>query len=272
MRVDVLTIFPDYLAPLRLSLLGRAIDVGLLELAVHDLRRWTSDRHRSVDDTPYGGGAGMLMRPEPWGDALDELLPSAGTGGRLPRVVVPTPAGRPFTQALAHELAEEPWLVFACGRYEGVDQRALDDIGERARLAEVSIGDYVVNGGEVATLVIVEAVARLLPGVIGNAASLAQESHADGLLEAPAYTKPPSWRGRDVPDVLLSGHHGEIAAWRRQRSLTRTLARRPDLIAALDPRHLDDRELAILHDHGWTVVENAEATARLVRDTPPVAD
>jgi tRNA (guanine37-N1)-methyltransferase len=265
-RIDVLTIFPDYLAPLRLSLIGRAVDDGLVDLRVRDLRDWTSDRHHRVDDTPYGGGAGMLMRPEPWGRALDELLDGASAA---PRVVVPSPSGHPFTQELAHELAGESWLVVACGRYEGIDQRVLDDMADRARLTEISLGDYVVNGGEVAALAIVEAVARLLPGVIGNAESLVHESHADGLLEAPAYTKPPSWRGRDVPDVLRSGHHGVIARWRRDAALRRTATRRPDLVSALDPGALDGRDRAVLAEVGWAVADDG---ARLVRVDPPVAD
>jgi tRNA (guanine37-N1)-methyltransferase len=266
-RVDVVTIFPDYLAPLRLSLIGRAVDDGLLDLHVHDLRDWTSDRHRTVDDSPYGGGPGMLMRPEPWGDALDAVL-GADTDVR---VVVPTPGGRPFTQVLAHELAGEPRLVFACGRYEGLDQRVLDEAGGRARVTEVSLGDYVLNGGEVAVLAIVEAVARLLPGVIGNAESLVDESHAvasGGLLEAPGYTKPASWRDREVPAVLLSGDHARIARWRRGESLRRTADRRPDLVAALDPATLDRHDLALLADLGWST----GADGRLARSSPAVAD
>jgi tRNA (guanine37-N1)-methyltransferase len=225
MRIDVVTIFPDYLAPLRQSLLGRAIERGQIQVDVHDLRTWTNDVHRTVDDSPYGGGPGMVMRPEPWAAALDAVAPD-GT-----RLVVPTPAGRPFTQALAAELAAEPRLVFACGRYEGIDQRVIDDAGERLRVDEVSLGDYVLAGGEVAVLVIVEAVARLLPGVLGNPESLVEESHAgEGLLEYPVYTKPAEWRGLTVPPVLLSGHHGQIAAWRREQSLHRTAERRPDLL------------------------------------------
>jgi tRNA (guanine37-N1)-methyltransferase len=271
MRLDVVTIFPDYLSPLRLSLIGRAVADGLIDLDVHDLRRWTTDRHRTVDDTPYGGGAGMLMRPEPWGAALDEVLARPGTD-RQARVVVPTPSGQPFTQAMAHELAAEPWLVFACARYEGLDQRVLDDVADRARLTEVSLGDYVLNGGEVAVLAVVEAVARLLPGVIGNAESLVHESHADGLLEGPAYTKPPTWRGREVPDVLLSGNHAQIARWRREQALRRTAARRPDLLAALDPAGLDRRDRELLAELGWTVAEAPDGTARLDRSSPAVAD
>jgi tRNA (guanine37-N1)-methyltransferase len=272
-RIDVLTIFPDYLAPLRLSLIGRAVEDGLIDLHVHDLRDWTTDRHRTVDDTPYGGGAGMLMRPEPWGDALDEVLADvSGDAVGAVRVVVPTPSGEPFTQRLAHELAQELRLVFVSARYEGLDQRVIDDVAERARVTEVSLGDFVVNGGEVAVLAVVEAVARLLPGVIGNAASLVHESHADGLLEGPAYTKPPSWRDRAVPDVLLSGNHAQIERWRRDESLRRTAERRPDLLDGLDPAGLDTADLALLGALGWTVTATEQGAARLVRRPPPVAD
>ena len=198
MRVDVVSIFPEYLAPLRLSLLGRAAGTGLLDVHVHDLRDFTHDRHRTVDDTPYGGGAGMVMRPEPWGEALDHVL-GAGRAAlgpdAVPHLLVPSPAGRVLTQAMAHELAEDPWLAFACGRYEGIDERVLEDAAARGRVTPVSLGDYVLNGGEVAVLAVVEAVGRLLPGVVGNPASLVEESHADGLLEHPVYTKPESWRG-----------------------------------------------------------------------------
>jgi len=238
MRVDVVTIFPAYLAPLELSLAGRARESGVLDLQVHDLRSWTHDRHRTVDDTPYGGGAGMVMKPEPWGEALDEVAPDGAT------LVVPTPAGVPFTQAMAAELATREHLVFACGRYEGIDQRVLDHAATRWDVREVSLGDYVLNGGEVAALAIIEAVARLLPGFVGNAASLVEESHQDGLLEHPVYTKPAEWRGLEVPDVLLSGDHGRIAAWRHDQSLRRTTQRRPDL------RHraelLDDLEVRLV--------------------------
>jgi tRNA (guanine37-N1)-methyltransferase len=265
-RVDVVTIFPDYLAPLRLSLIGRAVDDGLLDLRVHDLRTWTSDRHRTVDDTPYGGGPGMLMRPEPWGEALDAVVGEPGAE-QQPRLVVPTPGGTPFSQAMAHELAAEPWLVFACGRYEGIDQRVLDEAASRARVTEVSLGDYVLNGGEVAVLVVVEAVARLLPGVIGNAESLVEESHSAGLLEAPGYTKPAGWRGHNVPDVLVSGDHARIARWRRDESLRRTAARRPDLLGRLDPGSLDRHDLALLAELGWQ-----PADGRFARVPGPVAD
>ena len=265
MRVDVVTIFPDYLAPLRLSLIGRAVEDGLLDLAVHDLRRWTTDRHRTVDDTPYGGGAGMLMRPEPWGEALDAVLTHDSV------VVVPTPGGTTFSQALAHDLAAEQHLVFACGRYEGIDQRVLDEAAGRARLLVVSLGDYVLNGGEVAVLGIVEAVARLLPGVIGNAESLVDESHSavsGGLLEAPGWTKPASWRGHAVPEVLLSGDHARIARWRRDQAVRRTSERRPDLLAALDPAALDAADLGLLADLGWSVGPDG----RLARGSGPEAD
>jgi tRNA (guanine37-N1)-methyltransferase len=229
MRVDIVTIFPEYLSPLDLSLIGRARATGQLEINLYDLRRWTHDVHRTVDDTPYGGGPGMVMRPEPWGDALDELVPD-GPDAETACLVVPSPAGAPFTQAHAHELAAEPRLVFACGRYEGIDQRVLDHAATRMRVREISIGDYVLFGGEVAVLVILEAVTRLLPGVLGNADSLAVESHVDGLLEAPVYTKPQSWRGLEVPEVLRSGDHARIARWRREQSLRRTARRRPDLL------------------------------------------
>jgi tRNA (guanine37-N1)-methyltransferase len=259
-QVDVVTIFPDYLAPLALSLIGKARQQGVLDLRVHDLRTWTTDAHRTVDDTPYGGGAGMVMRPDVWGRALDEVCGPSRPERHPPRVVVPTPSGRPFTQAMAHELAAEPWLVFACGRYEGIDARLLEAVQQEARLEEVSLGDYVLNGGEVAVLAIVEAVARLLPGVVGNPESLVEESHADGLLEYPVFTKPASWRGRDVPEVLLSGHHAQVARWRRDEQLRRTARRRPDLLAAVDPETLDARDLAVLAEEGFRC------------GRPPVAD
>ena len=224
MRVDVVSIFPDYLTPLGLSLPGKAQESGLLDLHVHDLRTWTHDRHRTVDDTPYGGGAGMVMRPEPWGEALDDLLRPDSV------VVVPTPSGRPFTQAVARELSTVPHLVFACGRYEGIDQRVVDEAAGRVEVRELSIGDYVLNGGEVAALAMIEAIVRLIPGFMGNAESLAEESHEDGLLEYPVYTKPASWRGHDVPEVLLGGDHAAIARWRTAAARERTAQRRPDLL------------------------------------------
>ncbi len=229
MRIDVISIFPAYLDPLRLSLVGKAGNSGVVPIGVHDLRHWTHDRHRSVDDTPYGGGPGMVMRPEPWGEALDELATPRT------RLILLTPSGRTFTQALAQELAAEEHLIIACGRYEGIDARVALDAAGRMRVDEVSIGDYVLNGGEAAALVVVEAVARLLPGVIGNPESLHTESHSadhEGLLEGPVYTKPPHWRGIDVPEVLLGGHHARIAEWRREQALARTLQHRPDLLPA----------------------------------------
>jgi tRNA (guanine37-N1)-methyltransferase len=227
MRIDVVTIFPDYLDPLRQSLPGRAIDAGIVELGVHDLRRWTHDVHRSVDDSPYGGGPGMVMKAPVWGEALDEIC-SEDT-----LLVVPTPAGRPFTQNDAQRWTAESHLVFACGRYEGIDQRVADDAARRIRVEEVSIGDYVLPGGESAALVMIEAVVRLLPDVLGNPVSHQDDSHSDGLLEGPSYTRPASWRGLDVPAVLLSGDHAKLSAWRREQSLARTRERRPDL---LDPQ------------------------------------
>ncbi|MGI8799473.1 MAG: tRNA (guanosine(37)-N1)-methyltransferase TrmD [Pseudonocardia sp.] len=245
MRIDVVTIFPGYLAPAREALLGRAIDAGLITLDVHDLRDWTHDVHKAVDDAPYGGRPGMVMRPQVWGEALDQV--SAGDpGGPQPRLIVPTPAGTPFTQRTAERYAAEPWLVFACGRYEGIDQRVLDDAAHRMPVEEVSIGDYVLVGGEAAVLVIVEAVARLLPGVLGNPASAQDDSFSDGLLEGPAYTRPESWRGLDVPAVLRGGDHAAVARWRRNRALERTAERRPDLLAALPEGALDAADQAVL--------------------------
>jgi tRNA (guanine37-N1)-methyltransferase len=210
-RIDIVSIFPDYLSPLALSLVGRARTTGILDLRVHDLRDWTTDRHRTVDDTPFGGGAGMVMRPDVWGTALDDLV---------------------------------------------VDARVAEHYGTRpgVRVSEYSIGDYVLNGGEAAALVLVEAVVRLLPGVVGNPESLVEESHGSaGLLEYPVYTKPPAWRELDVPEVLLSGHHGRVARWRRDQALARTAARRPDLLRLLDPAGLDRADRTALAELGWTV-------------------
>lgn len=258
MKIDIISIFPDYLAPLELSLVGKARAADVLEVAVHDLRDWAHDRHRTVDDTPYGGGAGMVMKPDVWGAALDDVI---GSAPAPPHLIVPTPSGRTFDQRLAHELAHEPWLVFGCGRYEGIDARVVDDARRRMPVTELSIGDYVLNGGEAAVLVIVEAVARLLPGVVGNPESLVEESHgAAGLLEYPVYTKPTTWRGLDVPEVLLSGHHGKVARWRRDEALRRTARVRPDLLAALDPDRLDAHDRDVLDALGFPP------------PAPPVAD
>lgn len=299
MRLDVITIFPEYLEPLNVSLVGKARARGLLDVRVHDLRAWARDRHHTVDDTPYGGGPGMVMKPEPWGAALDEVLGSydvpappgggaeaggeagagvevgdggagggveVGDGGTGPVIVVPTPSGRPFTQELAVELAGKPWLVFTPARYEGIDRRVVEEYAERADVREVSIGDYVLAGGEAPVLVMVEAVARLLPGVLGNAESHRDDSFAPGamadLLEGPVYTKPPQWRGREVPEVLVSGHHGRIARWRRDEALSRTSANRPDLIERCDREALDKHDRQTLRTLGWT----ERADGRFARD------
>ncbi|MFT4201900.1 tRNA (guanosine(37)-N1)-methyltransferase TrmD [Gordonia sp. (in: high G+C Gram-positive bacteria)] len=230
MRLSIVTIFPEYVAPLRAALLGKAIDKGIVSLDVHDLRDWTHDVHRSVDDAPYGGGPGMVMKPQVWGEALDEVC---GTGTDLengPILVVPTPAGAPFTQETARRWSTERHLVFACGRYEGIDQRVVDDAATRMRVEEVSIGDFVLIGGEVAAMAMIEATTRLIDGVLGNPVSHQDDSFSDGLLEGPCYTRPVTWRGLDVPEVLLSGDHAKVRAWRREQSLRRTAARRPDLL------------------------------------------
>ena len=224
MRIDALTIFPDYFSALDLSLLGKARDKSLIEFKAHDLRDYTHDKHRTVDDSPYGGGAGMLMKPEPWGEAFDEILTPETT------VIFTSPAGELFKQATANELATEKHLVFACGRYEGIDQRVVDYAKTQCKVRMISLGDYVLNGGEVAAIAMIEAIARLIPGVIGNAESLVEESHSEGLLEYPSYTKPASWRGFDVPEVLTSGNHAAIAAWRQQQAIERTRQVRPDLL------------------------------------------
>jgi tRNA (guanine37-N1)-methyltransferase len=247
MRLDIITIFPEYFAPLDVSLLGRARRTGILDVRVHDLRQWTHDRHHTVDDTPYGGGPGMVMKPEPWGEALATVGPG--------RLIVPTPSGTPFTQATAAELAAEEHLIVACGRYEGIDARVVEEARERMPVDEVSLGDFVLAGGEVAALVMVEAVGRLLPGVLGNADSVTDDSFAPGamesLLEGPVYTKPPVWRGRSVPDILLSGHHGAIARWRRDEALRRTARNRPELVPRL--RDLDEHDRQVLREAGFPV-------------------
>ena len=280
MRIDIVTIFPDYFGPvgvdgrvggsgpLGVSLIGKAGARGDIDFRVHDLRSWTTDVHHTVDDTPFGGGPGMVMKPDVWGDALDAVLPSTGlpdTGldspGATARLIVPTPSGTPFTQELAAAYAREAHLVFACGRYEGIDSRVVADVRTRMPVDEVSIGDYVLAGGEAAVAVIVEAVCRLLPGVLGN-----EQSHSDdsfggtggamsGLLEGRVYTRPRTWRERDVPDVLLSGNHQAIARWQRDEALRRTAVNRPDLIRRLAaaPGGLDKRDLQVLADAGFPV-------------------
>jgi tRNA (guanine37-N1)-methyltransferase len=265
MRIDVVSIFPEYLAPLELSLIGKARQDGLLDLHVHDLRDFTTDKHRSVDDTPYGGGAGMVMKAEPWAQALASVagaLPGDARPAEVlqgssakPVLIVPSPAGERFSQALAYELADEARLVFACGRYEGIDERVIEWAQEHFTVRPMSLGDYVLNGGEVAVLAMVEAIGRLLPGVVGNPDSLVEESHSDGLLEYPVYTKPASWRDREVPAVLLSGNHGKIAQWRRHEQYRRTAERRPDLLETFDAGKLPRADRTVLGDLGYDVVD-----------------
>jgi tRNA (guanine37-N1)-methyltransferase len=230
MRIDIVTIFPDYFGPLSVSLLGKANERGDIDVRVHDLRTHTDDVHRTVDDTPYGGGPGMLMRPEPWGRALDALLADPPAPRATPLLVLPTPAGEPFTQATATEWSGRPWLIIGCGRYEGIDARVAIDAATRMEVAEISIGDYVLAGGEAAALVLVEAVVRLLPGFMGNPESPLDDSFSGGRLEAPSYTRPASWRGLEVPDVLRSGDHKAVADWRAAESERLTRERRPDLL------------------------------------------
>jgi tRNA (guanine37-N1)-methyltransferase len=250
------TIFPEYFdSPLRVSLIGKAAARGDIEFGVHDLRSWATDVHHSVDDVPFGGGPGMVMKPDVWGDALEEIL--AGSPGA--RLVVPTPSGVPFTQDLAVRYAAESWLVFACGRYEGIDGRVVEAMRAHLPVDEVSIGDYVLAGGEAAVLVMVEAIGRLLPGVLGNACSAGDDSFGvgpamRGLLEGPVYTRPREWRGLEVPEVLLSGNHAAIARWRRDMALRRTAAYRPDLVAAL--RDLDRHDRQVLAEAGFPAEED----------------
>jgi tRNA (guanine37-N1)-methyltransferase len=225
MRIDVLTLFPDYFrGPLDTSLLGRSIAAGVLTVDVHDLRRWTTDRHRTADDVPYGGGAGMVLKPEPFFAAVDELY---GSVAARPRTVVLTPRGQLLDQSRGRQFAGHGRLLLLCGRYEGIDERVHEGLAHD----EVSIGDYVLAGGEAAAAVVIEAVTRLLPGVMGNDRSAVDESHADGLLEYPQYTRPASYRDMEVPQVLRSGDHGRIAQWRAERSIEHTRSVRPDLYA-----------------------------------------
>lgn len=286
LRLDVVTIFPEYLEPLRHSLLGKAIEKNILAVGVHDLRQWTHDVHQAVDDKPFGGGPGMVMKPEVWGPALDDVahqtgpvaqarnldssVPHAnkprhdelnevlqqaydardtrdGEDPNLPLLIVPTPAGEPFTQSDAQAWSNETHIAFACGRYEGIDQRVVDDAKNRYRVREVSIGDYVLIGGEVAVLVIAEAIVRLIPGVLGNRKSHEEDSFSDGLLEGPSYTKPREWRGLEVPDVLFSGNHAKVERWRRDQALKRTMLVRPEL---LENAELDKHDIAFLESLG----------------------
>lgn len=286
MRYDVVTIFPEYLEPLKLSLLGKAREKGLVDLHLHDLRDYTFDRHRTVDDTPYGGGAGMVMKPEPWGLALDEVLaasplktatedsaegtdPAADT---RPLLIVPSPAGAVFDQAMAYELAEEKHIVFAPARYEGIDERVLDWAQEDFRVMPVSLGDYVLYGGEVAVMAMIEAITRLIPGAMGNPASLEEESHTGGLLEYPVYTKPAVWRDREVPEVLLSGNHGAIARWRRDRQIERTLERRPDLLEAYPVEQWDKKDRRFLAERGVHFANPAKAVQKKTKQQKDAAE
>lgn len=294
MRYDVVTIFPEYLEPLKLSLLGKAREKGLVDLHLHDLREYTFDRHRTVDDTPYGGGAGMVMKAEPWGLALDEVLAASplnvtedasedakSEGTRLaepaadtrPLLIVPSPAGAVFDQAMAYELAEEKHIVFAPARYEGIDERVLDWAQESFRVMPVSLGDYVLYGGEVAVMAMIEAITRLIPGAMGNPASLEEESHTGGLLEYPVYTKPAMWREREVPEVLLSGNHGAIARWRRDRQIERTLERRPDLLEAYPVEQWDKKDRRFLAERGVHFANPAKVAQKKAKKNPaPQAD
>lgn len=289
MRYDVVTIFPEYLEPLKLSLLGKAREKGLVDLHLHDLREYTFDRHRTVDDTPYGGGAGMVMKPEPWGLALDEVLaasplnaaenaaegtaPAADTpADTRPLLIVPSPAGAVFDQAMAYELAEEKHIVFAPARYEGIDERVLDWAQESFRVMPVSLGDYVLYGGEVAVMAMIEAITRLIPGAMGNPASLEEESHTGGLLEYPVYTKPAVWREREVPEVLLSGNHGAIARWRRDRQIERTLERRPDLLEAYPVEQWDKKDRRFLAERGVHFANPAKAAQKKAKQQKRTAE
>ena len=271
LRLDVVTIFPDYLRALDLSLVGKAADTGLIDLHVHDLREWTHDRHRTVDDTPLGGGAGMVMKPDVWGEALDAVLaPPAGAPAQSRRVlVIPAPSGDTFTQRTAEDLARADQVVFACGRYEGIDARVAEHYRSAGvEVRELSIGDYVLSGGEAATLVMIEAVARLRPGALGNPASVVEESHSEaGLLEYPVHTRPVAWRGLDLAvsaPHLLSGDHARIARARRDQSIARTVARRPDMIERLHPETLDTADRTALAHHGWVVPTGAQGPVQLV--------
>lgn len=289
MRYDVVTIFPEYLEPLKLSLLGKAREKGLVDLHLHDLREYTFDRHRTVDDTPYGGGAGMVMKPEPWGLALDEVLAASplnaagnaaeGTGPAAdttadtrPLLIVPSPAGAVFDQAMAYELAEEKHIVFAPARYEGIDERVMDWAQESFRVMPVSLGDYVLYGGEVAVMAMIEAITRLIPGAMGNPASLEEESHTGGLLEYPVYTKPAVWRDREVPEVLLSGNHGAIARWRRDRQIERTMERRPDLLEAYPVEQWDKKDRRFLAERGVHFANPAKAAQKKVKQQKRIAE
>ena len=268
MRIDIVTIFPEYfgpasggVGPLGVSLIGKAAARGDVNFHIHDLRQWAADVHHTVDDTPFGGGPGMVMKADVWGAALDAIPSAAEPSATASRLIVPTPSGVPFSQDMALAYTGEKHLVFACGRYEGIDARVVEDARARGMAVdEVSIGDYVLAGGEAAVVVIVEAVCRLLPGVLGNERSVSDDSFGGGsgamhgLLEGPVYTRPRSWRGHEVPAVLLSGDHAAIARWQRDEALRRTADRRPDLIRRLASLGgLDARDRAVLIQAGFPV-------------------
>lgn len=245
LRIDILTLFPRMFAgPFEESMIKRAVDRGLLDIRLHDLREYTHDRHRTVDDYPYGGGAGMILKPEPLFEGVEAIVASGEPGVR-PRVILLTPQGRRLVQDAAVRLSQEKWLLLICGHYEGVDERVREALIDE----EVSIGDFVLTGGELAAMVLVDAVSRLVPGVLGEEESVREESFADGLLEYPQYTRPPEFRGMTVPEVLISGHHEKIRLWRRRESLRRTLLRRPDLLASARLSAEDERLLAELRRH-----------------------
>lgn len=244
MRIDAISIFPEFFEVLDLSLIGRAQREGLLTINRVDLRNYTQDKHRTVDSPPAGGGAGMVMKPEPWALALEDVLPKIRTAEgaegapvdspsaeERPTLIIPTPAGEVFTQQAAAQLAQQPHLVFAPGRFEGIDHRVHDWAAQHFNVRPLSVGDYVLNGGEAAVVVMVEAITRLIPGVVGNAESLDEESHTAGLLEYPVYTKPAQWRGYAIPEILLSGNHAKSAQWRSEQQVARTRKIRPDLWA-----------------------------------------
>lgn len=256
MRFDIVSVFPEFFSILNLSLLGKAQKRGILEISSHDLRDWTDDPHRTVDDTPAGGGAGMVMRPDIWGKALDSLI--AGDSGRTV-LAIPTPSGIPLTQRTCEDLATADHIVICCGRYEGIDSRVAAAYAEHGiEVLEYSLGDYVLNGGEVAAVALIEAVGRLLPGMVGNPESLVEESHgAAGLLEYPVYTRPNEWRGHEIPEVLTSGNHGAVTRWRRDRALEKTAARRPDMISALNTESLDKKDCKKLSELGYLVTSDA---------------
>ncbi|MBR5951358.1 MAG: tRNA (guanosine(37)-N1)-methyltransferase TrmD [Actinomycetaceae bacterium] len=266
MRCDIISVFPEFFDVLNLSLLGKAQERGILTIASHDLRDWTDDPHRTVDDTPAGGGAGMVMRADVWGKAIDEILEQGKNVSDAQQtktvLAIPTPAGTPLTQARCAQLAKDAQhIIIACGRYEGIDGRVSEYYANAGvEVFEYSLGDYVLNGGEVAAVALIEAVGRLLPGMVGNPHSLVEESHSEaGLLEYPVYTRPVSWRGLDIPDVLLSGNHRESARWRRDKSFERTAAIRPDLLAQLPIDNLDKKDRKKLAGLGYLVSRGANA-------------